>query len=165
MFIWGLEQGVKSHPWHKLSFHALPEWALPKGEQAMEQSSSSKHPRALIVEDEPMVALGLEDHLRELGFPACDLAADQHQALSHARSNRPDVALVDVNLEGGREGIELAQKLREADVPVVFVTGHTDRDTIEGIRSQVPGAPVIPKPVWWERLAEAVAGALRFRTW
>jgi len=130
----------------------------------MGQSSSSQYPRALIVEDEPMVALGLEERLRELGFPACDLAADGHQALSHASSNRPDVALVDVNLEGGREGIEVARKLREADVPVVFVTGYVDRETIDGIRSQVPGAPVIPKPVWWDRLTEAVAVALRFRT-
>jgi CheY-like chemotaxis protein len=73
---------------------------------------------------------------------------------------------MDVNLEGGREGIELARRLREAcDVPIVFVTGYTDNETIDRIRSQVPGAPVIPKPVWGDRLSEAVAGALRFRTW
>jgi hypothetical protein len=41
----------------------------------MVQSSSSQYPRALIVEDETVIALGLEAHLRELGFQACDLAA------------------------------------------------------------------------------------------
>src|SRR5262245_14924639 len=88
-------------------------------ELAMKQSSSSAYPRALIVEDDPMVGLGLQEHLHELGFAACDLAADEHQALSHAKSNRPNVALIDVNLEGGREGIEVARRLREdSDVPL-----------------------------------------------
>jgi DNA-binding LytR/AlgR family response regulator len=65
---------------------------------------------------------------------------------------------MDVNLEGDREGIEVARRLREVcDVPIVFVTGYTDRDTIERIHKLVPGAPVLPKPVYKDRLADAVA--------
>ena len=41
----------------------------PDGEQEMEQNSSSQYPRALIVEDETMIALGLEAHLRENDIP------------------------------------------------------------------------------------------------
>jgi len=116
------------------------------GEKTMEQRSS--YPRALIIEDEPLIALGLEAQLRELGFKACDIASDGRQALSHALNNRPNVAVVDVNLEGGREGIEVARILRErSDVPIVFVTGCTNSETIEHIRSEVP-APVLPKPLW-----------------
>jgi DNA-binding response OmpR family regulator len=127
---------------------------------------SSFYPRALIIEDEPMIALGLEAQLRELGVQACDIASDGRQALSHAANNRPDVAVVDVNLEGGREGIGVARILRErSDVPIVFVTGCTDSETVEHIRSEVPGAPVLPKPLWGDRLTEAVAGALTLRTW
>jgi DNA-binding response OmpR family regulator len=132
----------------------------------MAQSSYSDYPRALIIEDEPMIALGLEAHLRELGFQACDLARNVPQALSHALSNPPNVALIDVNLEGDREGIELARRLREeCDIPIIFVTGCTDANTVHRIRSEVPGAPVLPKPVWNERLSEALAGDLTFRTW
>jgi CheY-like chemotaxis protein len=70
----------------------------------------------------------------------------------------PDVVLMDVCLEGGREGIEAARWLREVcDVPIVFVTGYADRDTIERIHERVPGAPVLPKPVYKDRLADAVA--------
>jgi CheY-like chemotaxis protein len=76
------------------------------GERVVKEDPSSQYPRALIVEDEPMIGLGLEAQMRELGFEACDLAADTHQALSHAMDERPNVALIDVNLEGGREGIE-----------------------------------------------------------
>jgi DNA-binding response OmpR family regulator len=132
----------------------------------MEQNSSSQYPRALIVEDEPMIALGLEAHLRELGFQACDLATDGDQALSHAMRNPPSVALMDINLEGNREGIEVARRLREVcDVPIVFVTGHTDHDTVARIRERVPGAPVLPKPVYGKRLADAVAAVMTFRMW
>jgi DNA-binding response OmpR family regulator len=129
--------------------------------------SSPRHPsRALIVEDETMIALGLEADMHALGFDTCDLAADGQEALLHARSDRPDVVLMDVNLEGGREGIEVAKKLREVcDVPVVFVTGCTDRDTVARIRELVPGAPVLPKPVWGDRLAQAVAAVMTFRMW
>jgi two-component system, response regulator PdtaR len=132
----------------------------------MVQNSPSQYPRALIVEDETMIALGLEAHLRELGFQACDLAADGPQAVSHAMSNQPNVVLMDVNLQGNREGIEVARRLREeCEVPIVFVTGCTDSETIEQLRSEVPGAPVLPKPIWGDRLAEAVESVMKFRMW
>src|SRR5262249_35480182 len=130
----------------------------------MVQSSSSQYPRALIVEDEPMIALDLEAHLRELGFQACDLASDGHQAFSHAMSNRPNVVLMDINLEGNRKGIEVARRLRETcDVPIVLVTGCTDNETIEVLRSEVPGATALPKPVWGDRLTDAVEAVMKFR--
>ncbi len=80
-------------------------------------------------------------------------------------SNQPAVVLMDVNLEGGREGIEVAKRLREAyDVPIVFVTGYTDRDTVKRIRKD-PGAPLLPKPLWGDRLADAVKAVMTFRMW
>jgi DNA-binding response OmpR family regulator len=118
------------------------------------------------VEDETMIALGLEADMHALGFHICDLAADEQEAFSHAISDRPDVVLMDVNLEGGLEGIEVARKLREVcDVPIVFVTGCTDRDIVARIRERIPGAPVLPKPVWGDRLAQAVAAVMTFRMW
>ena len=61
-------------------------------------------------------------------------------------SNQPDVVLMDVNLEGGREGIEVARWLNKVcEAPIVFVTSYSDRDTVERISQQVPGAQVLPK--------------------
>jgi DNA-binding response OmpR family regulator len=126
----------------------------------------SPHRRALIVEDETLCALGLEADLLALGFDTCDLAADGRQASKFAMRNQPDVVLMDINLEGGREGIETARWLREVcDVPIVFISGCTDRDTVERIHEQVPGAPVLPKPVYADRLADAVAAVMTFRMW
>jgi DNA-binding NarL/FixJ family response regulator len=112
----------------------------------------------MIVEDEIIIALSLEADMQALGFDTCDLAANGEQAFLHAMCEHPDVVLMDVGLEGGREGIEAARCLREVcDVPIVFVTGYTDHDTIERIQSRVPGAPVVAKPVYKDRLADAVA--------
>src|SRR5262245_45845462 len=119
--------------------------------------------RALIVEDETMIALELEAHMRELGFDTCDLAADEQEAFLHAMTNQPDVVLMDVNLNGGREGIEAARWLRETcDVPIIFVTGCADPDIVARIHEVVPGAPVLPKTVWRDRLADAVSAVTTF---
>jgi hypothetical protein len=49
-------------------------------------------------------------------------------------------------------------------VPVVFVTGYTDPDTMDRIHQQVPGAPVISKPDYRGGLADAVDAAIAHRT-
>jgi DNA-binding NarL/FixJ family response regulator len=124
----------------------------------MAQRSPPRHCRALIVEDEFWIALGLEAEMHALGFEICDLAANAQNAFLRAMEDQPDVVLMDVCLEGGREGIEAARWLREVcDTPIVFVTGYADRATVERIHQQVPGAPVLPKPVLFDRLADAVA--------
>ena len=119
---------------------------------------SPAHRRALIVEDEPLFAMSLTVDMQALGFDTCDVAATAQDAFLHAMEDPPDIVLMDVNLEGGREGIEAARWLREVcDIPVVFVTAYTDRDTVNRIHQQVPDAPVIAKPLYRERLASVVA--------
>ena len=122
--------------------------------------AASRRRRALIVEDEYLIAHDLETTLHTLGFDDCDLASNGRRAHTLSMTDRPDIVVVDVCLEGGREGIEVARWLRQMfDVPVVFVTSYNDDDTVERIRQQVPGAPVLPKPVYPERLADAIAEA------
>ena len=124
----------------------------------MAQRSPPQQRRALIVDDEIIFAINLEADMHALGFDICDLAANGHQACRLAKTNQPDVVLMDINLEGGREGIEVARWLRNVcEAPIVFITGYTDRDTVKRIHEQVPGAPVLSKPVYGDRLADAVA--------
>jgi DNA-binding NarL/FixJ family response regulator len=114
--------------------------------------------RALIVDDELMVAIGLKAHMQVLGFEMCDLATNKQEAFRLAMSDPPDVVLMDVCLVGGREGIEAARWLHEVcEAPIIFVTEYTDRDTLERIHRQVPGAPVLHKPISRQRLLDAVA--------
>jgi DNA-binding response OmpR family regulator len=124
----------------------------------MAQTSPERR-RALIVEDEIMIALDMEDAMSDLGFEVCALAPSDRQARMLAMRDRPDVAVVDICLAGGREGIETARWLREVcGASVVFVTACNDEATLERIHEQVPGAPVLTKPTYRDRLADAVAG-------
>jgi CheY-like chemotaxis protein len=100
--------------------------------------------RALIVEDEVFFAISLEADMHELGFDVCDLAANGQQASTLAMNNQPDVVLMDINLEGGREGIEVARWLhtvcdacpfRKSYPDVLVVQSSQDRDGDNGARS------------------------------
>ena len=124
--------------------------------------SSSPWQRALIVEDEFLIAHDLEATLHALGFAQCDVAPNARQAHSLSMIATPDVVVVDVCLEGGREGIEVGRWLRDMfEVPVVLVTSYNDADTVGRVRARVPGAPILAKPVYPERLADAIAEANR----
>ena len=128
----------------------------------MPQLSAPHSRRALIIEDEFLVALDLEETMFKLGFDVCALAPSSHKARSLAMSDQPDVAVIDVCLEGGHEGIEIARWLREVcEVPIVFVTAYGDEDTLERIHDQVPGAPVLSKPVFRRVLADAIAAVTK----
>src|SRR5215204_5952237 len=124
------------------------------GVHQITQLSSSSGRTALIIEDEFLIALDLEATMFKLGFDVCALAPSARKARSLAMNDQHDVALVDVCLEGGREGIEIARWLREVcEVPIVFVTAQSDEDTVGRIHEQVPGAPVLTKPVFRHTLA------------
>ena len=60
--------------------------------------------RALIVDDEFLIALDLESSMRELGFNVCTVASNENDAIELAKSNRPDVVVMDVYLGGTRAG-------------------------------------------------------------
>jgi DNA-binding NarL/FixJ family response regulator len=117
--------------------------------------------RALIVDDEFLIAFDLEASMHELGFNVCNVASNEKDAKALAMSNRPDVVVMDVYLGGARTGIETARWLKEVcDVPIVFVTAHSDDSTLERIHDVVPGAPVLSKPVYRDTLAHAVSEAV-----
>jgi two-component system, response regulator PdtaR len=125
---------------------------------SMTDCSSLQRPHALIVEDEVMIALGLQTELEALGFEVGGLAANARQAISLAMDHKPDLVVMDIYLNGARDGIEAARSLRETfGAQIVFVTAYTDDDGImERIHKQVPDAPVLPKPLYGDRLATAI---------
>jgi DNA-binding NarL/FixJ family response regulator len=105
-----------------------------------------------------LIALDLEATMFKLGFDICARAPSARNARSLSMNDQPNVALVDICLEGGREGIEIGRWLKEVcDVPVVFVTAYGDADTVQRIQHQLPKAPVLSKPVFRHQLADAIA--------
>ena len=114
--------------------------------------------RILIVEDEPLIAIDLEATLQRLGFDVCGRASNAREAVELATARRPDLVLMDVYLEKGCDGTKAAKWLNDAcDIPVLFVSGHGGRDTLERIRRVLPQAQLFSKPVAPDRLAEAIS--------
>jgi|GEM_PF-1453431 PAS domain S-box-containing protein len=95
--------------------------------------------RLVIIEDEGILALDLERTLTASGFDVRGVAGDSDAALELVERERPELALMDIRIQGPRDGIETARLLRERfDVPVVFLTAHSDGGTIERAHQTQP---------------------------
>lgn len=93
----------------------------------------------LIVEDESIIAEDLARKVRQLGYEVAGTTATGKEAIKLARQQRPSLVLMDIRLTGEMDGIEAAQEIhRECDLPVLFLTAHSDADTVQ--RAQQSGA-------------------------
>lgn len=110
--------------------------------------------RILIVEDEPVVAMCLEDMLDLLGHVAIGPAGRLSEGLALAESAAFDAAILDINL-GGERSTAIAEALRRRGVPFAFASGYGAGP--EGFES----APLIPKPYRLADLEAALAHLTR----
>jgi len=95
--------------------------------------------KILIVEDEPVVALDLQQEVEQLGLAVVGLAESADEALLAAEENRPDLALMDVRIVGSMDGVQTARLLREAyGIPVIFLTSYSDESTIRRAARELP---------------------------
>jgi two-component system sensor histidine kinase UhpB len=93
----------------------------------------------LIVEDEEGIAELITRYLKQAGYGVAGWVRSGEEALAQARRLQPQLALMDISLAGELDGVRTATRLREQfDIPVVFLTGLSDDETIE--RSHSAGA-------------------------
>jgi len=121
----------------------------------------------LIVEDEGIIALDLKKKLEGLGYSVAAIADNAADALHCAEHLRPALVLMDISIRGDRDGIETAEEIRRwFHLPVMFVTSHSDQDTLERARITEPFgyivkpfhgaslAPQIEMAIWKHRMEE-----------
>jgi light-regulated signal transduction histidine kinase (bacteriophytochrome)/CheY-like chemotaxis protein len=111
---------------------------------------------ALIVEDNLIIAMAAEVILLELGARHVGTAASVNQALTSIDREKPDFALLDLNL-GSENSIPVATRLRELKIPFMFATGYGERAPIP---PELAEAPVVQKP-YTREVVEAALGRLR----
>ncbi|BFU94925.1 MAG: protein of unknown function [Nitrospira sp.] len=86
----------------------------------------------LIVEDEAVVAADLAGKLERAGYRVVGIAADGEEALETAAAQLPDLVLMDIRLAGPMDGIEAAERIREAcSIPIIYLTAHSDASTLQ----------------------------------
>ena len=116
--------------------------------------------RVLIIEDEPIIALDLENLLVDLGHEVVAKATTRDEAVAMARAKRPGLVLADINLGEGGSGIDaVTEILSSFDIPVIFVTAYPEK-LLTGERPEP--AYLIAKPFLPETIQATVGQALFF---
>ena len=138
--------------------------ATTSSEHATSERAHSP-PEILIVEDEPLIALDLQRRLKRLGYRVSDSVRTGAEAVASALRRPPSLVLMDIQLAGELDGIEAARQIRAAEhLPILFVTGRGDADTVERAKGAEPHGYVI-KPFEERELWSAIELALqRHRT-
>ena len=78
----------------------------------------------LLIEEEPISALSVMLELQSSGHKVIGPATHFDEALQLAHKHRPELALIDIDLKDEGDGIELARRFAELEIPAVFVSGQ-----------------------------------------
>lgn len=89
-----------------------------------ESASGHEGPSILIVEDEVLIALGLKMLATQFGFVSVGTADTPAKAYRLAERVRPDLAIVDIRLAGGTDGLEVVRRLSADGIPVIASSAH-----------------------------------------
>ena len=104
--------------------------------------------RILIVEDDVLLAMELEDFLRDLGCEVVGPFARLDKGMEAAEREELDGAILDLNLRG-ELSFPLIDRLREQNVPVVLCSGYAD---LPGMKERLNGTPSLAKPYSFDSL-------------
>ena len=116
--------------------------------------------RIFIVEDEPIIADDLADFLQSEGYFIVGIAYDSESALDMIHSEEIDLVLLDINIEGSKDGIEIGQIIQEKyDLPFIFITSFSDDDTMSKVVETHPFGYIV-KPFEERTLKTTISLAL-----
>lgn len=100
--------------------------------------------RILIVEDDPIIAEDLKDMLTTANYTVVGTCYDKEQALSSINEIKPNLVLLDINLDGNFEGFEIAKYLTEIKkTPFLFLTSYSGKEIIEKAKKTLPMGYII----------------------
>jgi len=103
--------------------------------------------KILVVEDEGVLARGIERKMTALGYIVTGIAFSGEEAIRKAAENRPNLVLMDIKLDGKMDGVEAARQIREKfKIPVVYLTAFSDKETIRRAKITEPYGYIL-KPV------------------
>lgn len=87
--------------------------------------------RILVAEDERIVGRALQKELEFFGYSVSGIAATAQEAVDRAVAEKPDLVLMDIHLQGRRDGIDAAREIyTRCSIPVVYLSAFADADTL-----------------------------------
>ena len=119
-----------------------------------------KNVRVLIVEDDSSSAYTIRRMLADEGHVVVGEATSGKEAIALALSESPDIVLMDIGIEGELDGVETALEIQKTNnVPIVYLTGHSEPETVERAKRSNSFAFVL-KPFTKRELAVSIELAL-----
>jgi len=94
--------------------------------------------KVLIVEDEFIVANNLRLILQRVGYEISAIAASAEEAEESLRIDRPDIALLDIRLQGERSGIDFARKLKAENIAFIYLSANSGQKILEEAKATGP---------------------------
>lgn len=112
--------------------------------------------KVLIVEDEAIIANNIFDTLEELGYNPLESVGSYSEAIELINADPPDIAILDIQLGGQKNGIDLAQEInRTYGFPFIFLSSNSDTLTVEQVKRVEPSAYLV-KPFGKEELYTSI---------
>ncbi len=117
--------------------------------------------KILITEDEVLIAECLRIDLEAMGYDVCTLAASAEKASKIAEMENPDLALLDINLRGKIEGINLANDLMlRFNIPSILMSGYTKEEVMKKM-AKTEAYTLLEKPVASNELKQAIESIIK----
>jgi len=115
--------------------------------------------RVLIVEDQFLISEYLRIWVEAFGHDVCGVAKTAEQAINLAQAERPDIVLMDMRLEGDRDGVDTAREIaKTVETRFIYVTGSSEPSAINRINEDRPFCILI-KPIDPAALQSAITAA------
>ncbi len=119
-------------------------------------SSTYSKIKILVVEDELIIAKGIEKRLTAMGYAVTGSVASGEEALIKALETSPDLIIMDIHLQGNMDGVETAEKIHSvADIPVIYLTAYADPDSLRRAKLTEPFGYIV-KPFHDHTLRSAI---------
>jgi CheY-like chemotaxis protein/DNA-directed RNA polymerase specialized sigma24 family protein len=110
------------------TLECTPEEAVALIDAAGKEMADQIRADVLIIEDEPLVAIGLKDLVEDLGHRVVATARTHREAVRAATRTHPGLVLTDIRLADGSSGLEAVNEILGGfSVPVVFITDYPER--------------------------------------
>ncbi|MEZ4993445.1 MAG: response regulator transcription factor [Saprospiraceae bacterium] len=98
----------------------------------------------LIVEDDIFISQHLREQLKKMDYEVAGVAYNAQGALDQLAKHRPDLVLLDINLGEGKDGIDVAEIIREEyQIPFIYLTSYANRSIIERAKPSRPAAYIV----------------------
>lgn len=98
----------------------------------------------LVIEDDILIGRLIEQHLMEVGHRVLDIIHNSEIALDKIHNLKPDLILLDINIEGTKDGIEVGMVIKDKyNLPFIFLSALSDPNTLARAREAQPCAYLV----------------------